>query len=77
MYAETAFILNLKNMALFTEYTYRMYITEYTQNLVDSMPKRCKAIIDNEGDWILDNCALKSRLTLIKKQKINRNFNLF
>jgi len=37
------FLFQIKNIWYFLP-------TEYTQNLVDSMPKRCKAIIDNGGD---------------------------
>ena len=30
---------------------WRSLLTEYAEKLVESMPRRCKAIIQNKGDW--------------------------
>jgi len=40
----------LKQLLFQIQKIWRFLPTEYTQNLVDSMPKRCKAIIDNGDD---------------------------
>jgi len=41
----------LKQLLFQIKKMWRFLPTKYTQNLVDSMPKKCKAIIDNGSDW--------------------------
>lgn len=42
---------NLKQLVRWIHKIWRSFSEEYAQNLVQSMPRRCQAIIDAEGDW--------------------------
>jgi len=44
-------IFTLRHLSTRIRKIWRSLSREYTQNLVESMPRRCQAIIDIEGNW--------------------------
>jgi len=44
-------IFTLRQLSTRIRKIWRSLSREYTQNLVESMPRRCQAIIDIEGNW--------------------------
>lgn len=46
-------LFNNKALCRKLKQIWRSLPAEYAQNLVDSMPRRCKAILINNGDWTL------------------------